>query len=254
MLSSAATGYNTICSFFGPLEPNEDLVCFNDEGQVKVWLNENLSKNEASTNARSSEFEPASNEDYSLAKRRSRACVEKLLKIVEVSSQQGYPRAFEEETRNLSTFFEISNFVDYFCEKSSIHIPDRIRLNRTIINAPLQSINAVNLPTRSLPIQPQSQSQLQSVSSLQSSRVNRVFQPNHQREGIIPLASTTPVIQFGNNLPFRYPVQQVVQPLQTTWVQNHSVSYGYSPLIQQKPVIISVPPPQNIAASLPIKT
>lgn len=102
-----------------------------------MWLNENLSKNEASTNARSNEFEPANNEDYSLAKRRSRACVEKLLKIVEISSQQGYPRAFEEETRNLSTFFEISNFVDYFCEKNNIQIPDRIRLNRTIINSPL---------------------------------------------------------------------------------------------------------------------
>lgn len=251
MLSSAATGYNTICSFFGPLEPNEDLVCFNDEGHVKVWLNENLSKNEASTNARSSDLEPISNEDYSLAKRRSRVCVEKLLKIVEMSSQQGYPRAFEEETRNLSTFFEISNFVDYFCEKNNIHIPDRIRLNRTIINAPLQSTNLVNLPTRSLPIQ--SQSQLQSVSSLQSSRVNKIFQSNYQREGLIPLVSTTPVIQFGSNAHLRYPIQQIVQPPQATRVQNHSISYGYAPIIQQKPVIINVPPPQNIVASLPLK-
>lgn len=197
-------------------------------------------------------MDPASNEDYSLAKRRSRACVEKLLKIVEISSQQGYPRAFEEETRNLSTFFEISNFVDYFCEKNNIHIPDRIRLNRTIMNAPLQSINVVNLPTRSLPIQ--SQSQLQSASSLQSSRVNRVFQSNHQREGLIPIASTTPVIQFGSNIPFRYtPVQQVFQPTQATWVQNHSISYGYAPIIQQKPVIISVPPPQNVVDTLTAK-
>ena len=45
ILASSSSGFNTLSSFFGPLEPNEDMICFNDEGRVKVWLNENLSKN-----------------------------------------------------------------------------------------------------------------------------------------------------------------------------------------------------------------
>lgn len=75
MLSSAASGYNTLCSFFGPLEPNEDMICFNDAGYVKVWLNENLSKNEASPSARGLDLEVSKADDSSLAERRSRECV-----------------------------------------------------------------------------------------------------------------------------------------------------------------------------------
>lgn len=75
VLSSAASGYNTLCSFFGPLEPSEDMICFNDAGCVKVWLNENLSKNEASPSARSVDLELPKADDSNFAERRSRECV-----------------------------------------------------------------------------------------------------------------------------------------------------------------------------------
>lgn len=45
ILSSACAGYNILNSFYGPLEPTSDMVCFNEDGLPKIWLNENLSKN-----------------------------------------------------------------------------------------------------------------------------------------------------------------------------------------------------------------
>jgi RecB family endonuclease NucS len=30
---------------FGEVEPYEDLVCFNEEGGVKIWINSNLAEN-----------------------------------------------------------------------------------------------------------------------------------------------------------------------------------------------------------------
>jgi hypothetical protein len=41
-----------LTSFFGPLQPHEDMICINDEGHVKIWLNENLALNEPSPIAR----------------------------------------------------------------------------------------------------------------------------------------------------------------------------------------------------------
>lgn len=47
VLRSAYNGFNTLGSFYGPIEPYEDMVCFNEEGRPKVWLNSNLSLNQA---------------------------------------------------------------------------------------------------------------------------------------------------------------------------------------------------------------
>ena len=44
-MRSAYKGYNTISSFYGPIEPYEDMIGFNERGRPKVWLNSNLAKN-----------------------------------------------------------------------------------------------------------------------------------------------------------------------------------------------------------------
>ena len=48
------------------------MICFNDEGKVKVWLNENLYKNEASMNAKAYDADLNKGEDYNAAQRRSK--------------------------------------------------------------------------------------------------------------------------------------------------------------------------------------
>lgn len=48
------------------------MICFNDEGKVKVWLNENLSRNEASINAKAYDSDLHKGEDYNVAQRRSK--------------------------------------------------------------------------------------------------------------------------------------------------------------------------------------
>ena len=77
ILFVSASGYNTLTSFFGPLEPHEDMICINDEGQVKIWLNENLARNEPSPIARGYGSEniirQIQGEDYNaFAKRRTK--------------------------------------------------------------------------------------------------------------------------------------------------------------------------------------
>lgn len=45
VLRSAYRGFNTLGTFYGPIEPYEDMICFNEKGVPKVWLNSNLSLN-----------------------------------------------------------------------------------------------------------------------------------------------------------------------------------------------------------------
>ena len=54
-LRSAFMGYNVLSSFYGPLETSSDMVFISGEGKVKIWLNENLSKNDPSLSAKSIE-------------------------------------------------------------------------------------------------------------------------------------------------------------------------------------------------------
>lgn len=158
------------------------MICFNDSGNVKVWLNENLSKNQASLNARSMDLEMPKMDDINFAQRRSRQCVEKLMKIVQNSCIQPFPRAFKEQANKLSTFFEISNFVDFFCVQNNIKILDRIELRKTpiFVSNPTQA----NLYSSggAVPVR------VQVGPSLQSSRVNQVFHSNfNQRQPLSPV-------------------------------------------------------------------
>lgn len=84
VLTASASGYNTLNSFFGPIDPHPDMICFNQEGKVKVWLNENLSLNEASLTARSP-YPPS--DDYNTAQKRTKEGVDKLIRMVELSSR-----------------------------------------------------------------------------------------------------------------------------------------------------------------------
>lgn len=45
MLKSAYSGFNTLSTFYGPVEPYDDLICFNESGKTKVWVNSNLAEN-----------------------------------------------------------------------------------------------------------------------------------------------------------------------------------------------------------------
>jgi hypothetical protein len=92
VLTTAASGYNTLNSFFGPLEPREDMICFNQDGKVKVWLNENLSLNDPSPTARC----PVDSDDYSLAQRKTKECVDKLIAIVEIASAEPFSHQFRD--------------------------------------------------------------------------------------------------------------------------------------------------------------
>ena len=38
-------GFEKLYDKFGYFEPQSELICFNREGFVKVWINQNLSKN-----------------------------------------------------------------------------------------------------------------------------------------------------------------------------------------------------------------
>jgi len=50
----------------------------------------------------------------------------KLFWIVERTLYQGYPLNFKEESKNVSTYFEVVNFVEYFSEQHGIRIPESI--------------------------------------------------------------------------------------------------------------------------------
>lgn len=45
ILQEALIGFKTICEKAGPVRITNELVCFDTEGRVKVWLNEHLAKN-----------------------------------------------------------------------------------------------------------------------------------------------------------------------------------------------------------------
>ena len=87
VLATAAAGYNTLNSFFGPLDPHEEMICFNQDGKCKVWLNENLSVNEPSQLVR---CPPIQSEDIDFAQRRTKECVDKLIRIVEEASYEHF--------------------------------------------------------------------------------------------------------------------------------------------------------------------
>ncbi len=158
------------------------MICFNDSGNVKVWLNENLSKNQASLNARSMDLEIPKMDDINFAQRRSRQCVEKLMKIVQNSCIQPFPKAFKEQANKLSTFFEISNFVDFFCVQNNIKILDRIELRKTPIFVPNPTQANLYSSGGAVPVR------VQVGPSLQSSRVNQVFHSNfNQRQPLSPV-------------------------------------------------------------------
>jgi|JI6StandDraft_1071083.scaffolds.fasta_scaffold298854_1 hypothetical protein len=88
------------------------MICFNQEGHVKVWLNENLSLNEPSLTARPP-YSPS--DDYNIAQKRTKEGVDKLVRIVEASCLEGFPPQFTEECKTMSTYFEIVNKVSYYC-------------------------------------------------------------------------------------------------------------------------------------------
>lgn len=69
------------------------MICFNQEGKVKVWLNENLSLNEPSQTARSP-YPPS--DDYNVAQRRTKEGVDKLIKAVEAATIDGFNPQFSE--------------------------------------------------------------------------------------------------------------------------------------------------------------
>jgi hypothetical protein len=50
----------------------------------------------------------------------------KLFWIVERTLYQGYPTKFKEESQNVSTFFEVVNFVEHFSQHYGIRIPESI--------------------------------------------------------------------------------------------------------------------------------
>jgi hypothetical protein len=45
VLWNAAAGYNVMSYFYGPIEPEEYLIGFNEKGVPKIWINQNFSKN-----------------------------------------------------------------------------------------------------------------------------------------------------------------------------------------------------------------
>jgi hypothetical protein len=45
VLRASYSGFNTISTFHGPIEPFEDLICFNEKGEPKVWVNSSLAVN-----------------------------------------------------------------------------------------------------------------------------------------------------------------------------------------------------------------
>ena len=108
MLSQAASGYNTLNSFFGSVEPSAEMICVNDEGHVKVWLNEHLPVNSQPGVSSKASL------DHSQARLRNKDCVGHLFRIVESAIQGNYPDSFKKEIGDISTYFEASNFVDYY--------------------------------------------------------------------------------------------------------------------------------------------
>ena len=45
VLEQALIGYKSIFTFQGPVLINDDMIGFNQNGKVKVWLNNNFAKN-----------------------------------------------------------------------------------------------------------------------------------------------------------------------------------------------------------------
>lgn len=154
---------------------------------------------------------------------------------MELATIQGFPRVFKEETRKLSTFFEISNFVDYFCLQNNITILDHVDLRR------LSNLdqNQVRMVASGVPVG----SQVQPVSLLKDSRVNQVFQSNHH------LRDGNPI--FLSHLPQQQPSYRFPAPiLSPSFVQNHQqisyiVSSALPPQVIHPPIIVNTayPPP-----------
>jgi hypothetical protein len=45
VLRGAYYGFSTLSKMYGLIEPYEDLICFNEEGYPKIWVNANLAEN-----------------------------------------------------------------------------------------------------------------------------------------------------------------------------------------------------------------
>lgn len=132
VLAAAADGYNTLSSFYGPLEPNNEVICFNSEGKTKVWLNENLSLNDPSLSTHSITTDPV-RQDSLLAERRAKECSSKLLDVVEGHIVNGYALDFKTGTAELTSFFAISNHIQSYADSHNLRIPETVsfsNLNR----------------------------------------------------------------------------------------------------------------------------
>lgn len=106
VLRSAYSGFNTLSTFYGPIEPYEDLICFNEEGKTKVWANSNLSQN-----GRIWDKEP----NTGLTATKNASYINKILDMVEHKTQNG---TLPEKLKNLfrqtqpKTYFEALNLVE----------------------------------------------------------------------------------------------------------------------------------------------
>ncbi len=140
----------------------------------------------------------------------------------------GFPRNFYEQTKELSTFFEVSNFVDYYCEQNMIKIPSSINLNRS---PPLPATTA---PPRQIINYTQVE---QPVQILQSSRVNKVYRPNYPNE---VFTSLPPIQQnLTSSLQPRYqgpPISIQFNP-RLNQIQGNKISYIPPPPVTQTSII-----------------
>lgn len=203
---------------------------------MKVWLNENLSKNEASVNAKAFDSDLNKGEDYNLAQRRSKECVDKLFRITEASASSPFPQEFKEEIKNFTTFFQISNFIEFYSQQKGIRVPEKVELKREVTSLvssrPVQ--NTIIYSSR-----PSIQH-----NNLESSRVKQVFQPIASQKINFP----PPFVSQSRPLQAA-PVNFTVGPP----LQNHKVSITY-PSSQTiiTPPVYSVAVNQKIeSASLP---
>lgn len=137
--------------------------------------------------------------------------MEKLFRITEASAASPFPQEFKEEVKNFSTFFQISNFIEFYSQQKGIKVPEKVELKREI--AAMASSRPIQ---NTLIYSPRPSIQL---SNLESSRVKQVFQPVSSQKISFPPPF---VVSQSRTLQAMPPTFTVGPPL-----QNHKILITY---------------------------
>lgn len=272
VLHESLVGFKTINQYNGPVSITDEMIGFNQDGKVRVWLNTNFSTN--LSEADSQIFESRRQKPAGIGEA---AMIDQLFSVVEQHVQGGrYSEQFRAQysTSPPSTFDEALAFVKRFTSQSGIQVPGRISVTSSHSSVPVgASISAVSQPAPGLVATTTSVSTEQVasqssglfattgpvVSGLPSlPHYNSGVQVQQLQTSFAPQRSVVVLPQSQSKIPtVGRSTHNIVTTGSQSFIPAQAIVQAPSPVAIQRPVIqqsVSVPPPTQITPRTVIAT